>query len=103
MKTKVIPVGKRVLVKKKDADAYFQGTSILIPENQRKDEYQKKLADLEKGPGEWEALSRRQQVAWEKLKAQLIYSQIDSNDLSNDFSDFDVIIAQVEQPVNIFT
>ena len=38
MKTKVIPVGKRVLVKKKDADAYFQGTSILIPENQRKDE-----------------------------------------------------------------
>ena len=41
------------------------------------DEYQKKLADLEKGPGEWESLSRRQQVAWEKLKAQLIYSQID--------------------------
>ena len=43
------------------------------------DEYQKKLADLEKGPGEWEELSRRQQVAWEKLKAQLLYSQIDSN------------------------
>ncbi|MDP6888854.1 MAG: lysine--tRNA ligase [Candidatus Thalassarchaeaceae archaeon] len=41
------------------------------------DEYQKKLSDLEKGPGEWNTLSRRQQVAWEKLKAQLIYSQID--------------------------
>ena len=41
------------------------------------DEYQKKLGDLEKGPGEWDSLSRRQQVAWEKLKAQLIYSQID--------------------------
>ncbi|MEE2758368.1 MAG: lysine--tRNA ligase [Candidatus Thermoplasmatota archaeon] len=41
------------------------------------DEYQKKLADLERGPGEWDTLSRRQQVAWEKLKAQLIYSQID--------------------------
>tara|TARA_A100001037_G_scaffold263528_1_gene253818 strand:- start:311 stop:1927 length:1617 start_codon:yes stop_codon:yes gene_type:complete len=41
------------------------------------DEYQKKLGDLEKGPGDWESLSRRQQVAWEKLKAQLIYSQID--------------------------
>ena len=38
MKTKVIPVGKRVLVKKKDADAYFPGTKILIPENQRQDE-----------------------------------------------------------------
>jgi lysyl-tRNA synthetase class 1 len=42
------------------------------------DEYQKKLVDLEKGPGEWDQLSRRQQVAWEKLKAQLLYSQIDS-------------------------
>jgi len=41
------------------------------------DEYQKKLSDLEKGPGEWDELSRRQQVAWEKLKAQLLYSQID--------------------------
>ncbi len=41
------------------------------------DEYQKKLTDLEKGPGEWDSLSRRQQVAWEKLKAQLLYSQID--------------------------
>lgn len=41
------------------------------------DEYQKKLTDLEKGPGELESLSRRQQVAWEKLKAQLIYSQIE--------------------------
>ena len=41
------------------------------------DEYQKKLSDLEKGPGEWNDLSRRQQVAWEKLKAQLLYSQID--------------------------
>ena len=38
MKTKVIPVGKRVLIKKKDADAYFQGTSIMIPESQRQDE-----------------------------------------------------------------
>ena len=43
------------------------------------DEYQKKLADLERGPGEWDELSRRQQVAWEKLKAQLLYSQIDPN------------------------
>ena len=42
------------------------------------DEYQKKLSDLEKGPGEWSELSRRQQVAWEKLKAQLLYSQIDA-------------------------
>ena len=41
------------------------------------DEYQKKLSDLESGPGEWSQLSRRQQVAWEKLKAQLLYSQID--------------------------
>ena len=40
------------------------------------DEYQKKLSDLEKGPGEWDSLSRRQQVAWEKLKAQILYSQI---------------------------
>jgi len=38
MKTKVIPVGKRVLIKKKDADAYFAGTSIMIPESQREDE-----------------------------------------------------------------
>ena len=38
MKTKVIPVGNRVLVKKKDAEAYFPGTTILIPENQRQDE-----------------------------------------------------------------
>jgi co-chaperonin GroES (HSP10) len=38
MKTKVIPVGKRVLIKKKDADAYFQGTSIMIPESQRQEE-----------------------------------------------------------------
>ena len=30
-----------------------------------------------KGPGELESLSRRQQVAWDKLKAQQIYSQID--------------------------
>ena len=41
------------------------------------DEYQKKLSDIENGPGEWSELSRRQQVAWEKLKAQLLYSQID--------------------------
>ena len=38
MKTNVIPVGNRVLIKKKEADQYFNGTSILIPENQRQDE-----------------------------------------------------------------
>ena len=38
MKTKVIPVGNRVLIKKKEADQYFNGTSILIPKNQRQDE-----------------------------------------------------------------
>lgn len=44
------------------------------------DEYQRKLAELEKGPGDIEILSRRQKVAWEVLKAQLYYSQIDGND-----------------------
>ena len=44
------------------------------------DEYQKKLSDLENGlPGEWDDLSRRQQVAWAKLKAQILYSSIDPN------------------------
>jgi lysyl-tRNA synthetase class 1 len=44
------------------------------------DEYQRKLADLESGPGDWESLSRRQQMAWEALKAQLSYSQIDKDE-----------------------
>lgn len=44
------------------------------------DEYQKKLADLEKGrPENWDELSRRQQVAWAKLEAQILYSTIDPN------------------------
>ncbi|MDP6844165.1 MAG: lysine--tRNA ligase [Candidatus Thalassarchaeaceae archaeon] len=41
------------------------------------DEYQKKLSDLEKGSGEWDNLSRRQQVAWAKLESQILYSSID--------------------------
>ena len=44
------------------------------------DEYQRKLGELESGPGNLEDMSRRQKVAWEVLKAQLIYSQINPND-----------------------
>jgi len=35
---KVIPVGRKILVKPQEAAAYFKGTTILIPESQRKQE-----------------------------------------------------------------
>ena len=35
---KVIPVGIKILVKPQEAAAYFKGTTILIPESQRKQE-----------------------------------------------------------------
>ena len=50
------------------------------------DEYQKKLSDIEEGPGEWDEMSRRQQVAWKKLKAQLLFSRIDPADVSDSTS-----------------
>lgn len=36
---KIIPLGKRVLLKEKEAPKYFKGTSILIPESSKEKEY----------------------------------------------------------------
>lgn len=35
---KVIPVGRKILVKPAEADKYYNGTNILIPESQQKAE-----------------------------------------------------------------
>ena len=59
------------------------------------DEYEKKLMDLEKGPGDWESLSRRQQVAWEKLKAQLNYSKIQWSKDGNDVAEIEKASSRV--------
>ena len=39
MKTKVIPVGNRVLIKKKKADEFFPGTKIIIPDAAKEEDY----------------------------------------------------------------
>lgn len=38
-KQKITPIGKRVLVKEKASDAYYPGTTIMIPETQREKTY----------------------------------------------------------------
>ncbi|MDP6906368.1 MAG: lysine--tRNA ligase [Candidatus Thalassarchaeaceae archaeon] len=44
------------------------------------DEYQRKYAELESGkPKNWEELSRRQQMAWETLVAQVGFSRVDES------------------------
>ncbi len=35
---KVIPVGRKILIKQLEADKFFEGTTILIPDSQRKAE-----------------------------------------------------------------
>ena len=37
---KITPIGKRVLVKEKASNAYYPGTTIMIPETQREKTYQ---------------------------------------------------------------
>ena len=39
MSQKVIPVGAKLLIKQKEADKYFAGTEIIIPDTARKKEY----------------------------------------------------------------
>ena len=39
MKQKIIPIGMKVLVKKKKSDDYFPGTNIIIPETAKEEEY----------------------------------------------------------------
>ena len=39
MKTKVIPVGNRVLIKKKKADEFFPGTKIIIHDAAKEEDY----------------------------------------------------------------
>jgi len=36
---KIVPLGKRVLLKEKEAPKYFKGTSIIIPSSEREKEY----------------------------------------------------------------
>ena len=35
---KIIPVGKKILIKQKQADTYYPGTNLMIPETARKKE-----------------------------------------------------------------
>jgi co-chaperonin GroES (HSP10) len=39
MSQKVIPVGAKLLIKQKEAEKYFAGTEIIIPDTARKKEY----------------------------------------------------------------
>lgn len=39
MSQKVIPVGAKLLIKQKEAETYFAGTEIIIPDTARKKEY----------------------------------------------------------------
>ena len=39
MKQKIIPIGMKVLVKKKKSDDFFPGTKIIIPETAKDEEY----------------------------------------------------------------
>ena len=39
MSQKVIPVGAKLLIKQKEAEKYFTGTEIIIPDTARKKEY----------------------------------------------------------------
>jgi len=36
---KIRPVGKKILIKKKEADQYYPGTNIMIPKTSQKDSY----------------------------------------------------------------
>jgi len=46
---KVIPVGRKILVKPQEAASYFKGTTILIPESQRKQEAKGVVAGVGEG------------------------------------------------------
>ena len=46
---KVIPVGRKILVKPQEASSYFKGTTILIPESQRKQEAKGVVAGVGSG------------------------------------------------------
>lgn len=39
MSQKVIPVGAKLLIRQKEAEKYFAGTEIIIPDTARKKEY----------------------------------------------------------------
>ena len=54
MSQKVIPVGAKLLIKQKEAEKYFAGTEIIIPDTARKKEYKgifnvgrKKISDYD--------------------------------------------------------